>query len=247
MYVLELACRDDERQAPFEKIMENPSTFIDAEYMPTGISMKDPRSMKLESLITFFKHVRNREASHGIPNAFRFKAVLSGRKKGVLGPARYKFDVGNLEEEVVTPIPKIRRKRRKPKHAEVVQDNILDQGITLPNASDKLPSTGIPSTGNPPSTGIASTGNPPSTGISNTGIPKGLHTPDPTPTPTRTKKVSPAPRNRAVKPRLLVPDNPPAEGPSSGGPRRSPRTSVQNTLPEAGIQKPKIKKKSKKR
>ena len=68
-YYLELACRDQDRQAPFERISADPSEFIDAEYMPTDISITDPRSMKLETLLKFFKHIAEREASHGIPNA----------------------------------------------------------------------------------------------------------------------------------------------------------------------------------
>ena len=45
--------------------------------------------MKQDHLIMFFRHVSDREQSHGIENAFRFKSVLSGRKKGSLLPAQY--------------------------------------------------------------------------------------------------------------------------------------------------------------
>ena len=96
---LELACRDDERQAPFEKIVVNPSDFIEADYLPTGISIKDPCSMRLDSLIQFFKHVSQRETSHGIPNGFRFKAISSSRKKGSLLLANYKHDGNDMDQE----------------------------------------------------------------------------------------------------------------------------------------------------
>lgn len=227
--VLELACQDDERQAPFEKITQNPSDFLDADYLPTGISIKDPRSMRLESIVTFFKHVLLREASHGVPNAFRFKAVLSGRKKGVFGSAHYKDEEGNLEEhDIRIPPPKLRRKRRKPKPANVNEDRILDEDIPLPAATD---GTDIPSA------------------TAGTDTPCVLPTPDPTPSPNRNGSLSPGLRKRG-KSRLLHPESAAhqtAEGSSSIGarksPRRSPRTSVQSIPPNDGNDKPKKKKK----
>ena len=45
MVVPELACHDDNRQAPFEKIVANPSNFIDLEYLPAGLAFRDPRSI----------------------------------------------------------------------------------------------------------------------------------------------------------------------------------------------------------
>lgn len=94
--------------------MANPSEFIDPDYLPADISFKDPRSMKIESLIKFFKHVLEREQSHGIPNAFRFKAVLSSRKNGTICPAHYKHDGdGDDSENENVPPPRVRRKRRK--------------------------------------------------------------------------------------------------------------------------------------
>ncbi len=49
--------------------------------------------MKREMLITFFRHIAARETTYGIQNAFRFKAVLSKRKKGSLLPTQY-GDIG---------------------------------------------------------------------------------------------------------------------------------------------------------
>ena len=50
--------------------------------------------MKFETIVRFFKHIVEHEVSHGIENAFRFKNVLSSRRKGSLILARYK-DLGN--------------------------------------------------------------------------------------------------------------------------------------------------------
>src|ERR1700679_3378638 len=87
-----LACQDRSRQAPFERISRNPSLFIAEGFMPNGLAFKEPRSMKLDSITKFFEHVAEREVTHGIGKAFRFKAVLSSQKKGVLQPARYHDD-----------------------------------------------------------------------------------------------------------------------------------------------------------
>ncbi|KAF8811080.1 hypothetical protein BYT27DRAFT_7253210 [Phlegmacium glaucopus] len=73
MYITQhyrLACRDRHRQAPFQRIAAKPSDFIDAEYLPQGITISDPRSMKLEPIVRFFQHITDREVSHGIPHAF---------------------------------------------------------------------------------------------------------------------------------------------------------------------------------
>lgn len=141
-HVSELACRDESRQAPFEKITSNPSDFIDAEYMPTGISFKDPRSMKLESLVNFFKHISQRESSHGITQGFRFSAVLSSRKKGSLRPARYKEDGDDFERDENTPVP-TRRRRRKPQQVEpdltLLSSDITPTGLLTP---EKTPAPG---------------------------------------------------------------------------------------------------------
>ena len=53
------------------------------------MSLKDPRSMRQEDIIKFFKHIGSRQSSHGIKDAFRFKAVLSSRKQGNLYGPKY--------------------------------------------------------------------------------------------------------------------------------------------------------------
>jgi hypothetical protein len=84
--------------------------------MPTDVELKDPRSMKVDSLVKFFKHVADREDSHGISDSFKFKSVLSSRKKGTLLPARYKDDddaaIG--EDTGVPPLPRRRKRRQIP-------------------------------------------------------------------------------------------------------------------------------------
>lgn len=95
-----LASRDRNRQTPFESISSKNSDFVDQEYIPNGIKLSDPRSMNRDALIKFFQHISSREASHGIENAFRFKSILSSRKKGVLRAARYKEN--DIESDVLS-------------------------------------------------------------------------------------------------------------------------------------------------
>jgi hypothetical protein len=102
-----LACRDPDRPAPFEKIASSTSLFIDAEYLPDGIKINDPRSMKLKDMKDFFTHVGNRERCHGIREAFQFKKVLSSRKKGSIRDARYKevdSEIDHTPAPTTTPI-----------------------------------------------------------------------------------------------------------------------------------------------
>ena len=72
--------------------------------------------MKLDYLIKFFKHVSKHEASHGIPNAFRFKAILSSHKKGSICPAHYKEDGdgSKVDEELENVLAPPQRKCQKP-------------------------------------------------------------------------------------------------------------------------------------
>lgn len=134
--ILGLACKDWDRQAPFNRISSNPSDFIDPEYLPNGIKICDPRSMKLDALIKFFQHITGRETSHGITDAFRFKAVLSTRKKGVLRKPRY-----NISDAESDPAPVVVRKKRPKKTKETTQTSQAGAEVqeVIP---DQLPAPG---------------------------------------------------------------------------------------------------------
>jgi hypothetical protein len=106
--IVGLACRGRTRQAPFERIAACQSEFIAAEYLPAGVTITDPRSMKLDVMLKFFEHIAEREKSHGVTQAFRFKAILSSRKKGSILPAHYKDDgveSGDNEKSGPAPAP----------------------------------------------------------------------------------------------------------------------------------------------
>ncbi|KAF8805983.1 hypothetical protein BYT27DRAFT_7257398 [Phlegmacium glaucopus] len=107
-----LASRDTERQAPFTRISLKQSEFIQAKYIPRGVTLNDPRMMKREAMLQFFHHIAARQESHGIQDVFRFKAILSSRKKGSLLEAKY-FDTEAKQQPAPAPAP--RRKKKAPK------------------------------------------------------------------------------------------------------------------------------------
>jgi hypothetical protein len=84
-----LASGINDRQAPFTRIARKQSEFILSKYIPRGLFLKDPRAMRKEEITKFFEHVENRQSSHGIKDAFRFKAVLSSRKKAEVIKSKY--------------------------------------------------------------------------------------------------------------------------------------------------------------
>ena len=77
------------RQVPFTRIAERQSAFFAAKYLPRGLRLDHPRTVKRDDIIKFFEHIGSRQASHGVKDAFRFKQYLSSRKKGTLMPAKY--------------------------------------------------------------------------------------------------------------------------------------------------------------
>jgi hypothetical protein len=237
---IELAGRN-ERQAPFERLAENPSDFIDDEYRPTGVSLNDPRAMKRDSLILFFKHMAQREDLYGIPQAFKFHTVLSSRKKGTLIPARYKPE-GEEPGDESSPLPVPRRRRKAP------EDIGNAAALLSPDTSeDPTPVSATPATYTGPAQSSAEiTVTPakatralqiqPSANIGTgliTPVDTGLITPVDTPghTPNRLDSSSPPVRNRGnrKKGKFRIPEGerePPDEL-SLSQPRRSQRTSVQ--------------------
>ena len=210
--------------------------------------MKEPRAMKLLGLIDFFKHVLQRETSHGIKKAFRFKAVLSSRRKGTLGPSRYKDDDEDSKSNKskdTSPAP-VRRKRRKQCPAigntAILNPEISEEPLVEP-ATSILPGT--------PARPIHSSATEDGQAQTRRDIrikaivPTGLQTPIDTPEPPRILSPSPPLRNRSRASKkknlqTLTPDVPPAIV-SSSEPRRSSRKSTQNTLSTHIIEKPRRK------
>jgi hypothetical protein len=88
-FTIGLAANVNKCQAPFTSIAEKQYDFIDRKYIPSRITLKDPRSMRQDHIIKFFEHIVQRQSSHGIEDTFKFKAVLTRRKKGDLTATKY--------------------------------------------------------------------------------------------------------------------------------------------------------------
>lgn len=79
-YFQDVATGRRTRVVPFEAISKSPSIYIDPIYLPTGFVMKDPRNMKGEAIIAFFKHIADREKVHRSSDVFRFSRINGSRK-----------------------------------------------------------------------------------------------------------------------------------------------------------------------
>jgi hypothetical protein len=181
--------------------------------------------------------VLQREASHGVKNAFRFKAVLSSRKKGTLGPSHYIDDdedsqSNKSKDTHLVPLPRKHRKQRPAiGNTAILNPEISEEPLVEP-ATSTLPGTlGRPINSSATQDVQAQL----STDIRTTAIaPTGLQTPNETPDPQRILSTSPPPRNRSQKKKrktldALMPEVLPANA-SSSEPRRSSRKSVQKSI-----------------
>ena len=86
---------------------------------------KRPRSMKQEAIIKFFKHIVTQHSSHGIKDAFQFKAILTSHKKGDLDSPHY-----------IDPATAPARMAVKP---ALASDPTPDEALDLALASDPAP------------------------------------------------------------------------------------------------------------
>ena len=213
--------------------------------------------MKLDSLVKFFKHISERELSHGITNAFRFKSVLSSRKKGSIRPARYQVD-GSISDEAenseVVPIPRRRKRRKGQQEPQVPRllDNYINvetiELLTVPGnmpndkgssaeESDDLPITGRRSRNRiiTPTLSDQSTGS-----TVNIPIPAtdeiGLCTPDDTPPPPEPNLLSPANMKSQRKGKIADTIMQSNKGTASA-PRRSGRRKSKLSVPPTSKQR----------
>ena len=93
-------------QVPFTCIAERQSAFFATKYLPCGLHLDHPRTVKRDDIIKFFEHIGSWQASHGVKDAFRFKQYLSSCKKGTLMPAKYPDQIWEAPEpELELPEP----------------------------------------------------------------------------------------------------------------------------------------------
>jgi len=98
-----------EKSEPIEVVTQ--TYFIKSKYIPRGINLDDPRTMKRESIIKLFEHIAAQEVFHGVQDAFKFKNILSSCKQGALLPSRYPSAKSGANDNI-TPAPAPRRKSK---------------------------------------------------------------------------------------------------------------------------------------
>lgn len=144
-FAVGLACGGKKRQTPFQRLSEKQSDFILAKYLPPDVTLQSPRAMHREVMVKVFKHIAAREASHGVKDAFRFRAVLSSRKQGTLGPACY-FD---SKLEGVRPAPAVTK--TNPKRQRGGKHRTSHNAREDPVAIDRQPAQQFPAVSTPAS------------------------------------------------------------------------------------------------
>jgi hypothetical protein len=75
-----------------------------SKYLPRGLKLLDPRAMRQEDIVKFFKHISTRQISHGVRDAFRFKAVMTSRKGSNLDKTHYIDPLANPALLVMDPL-----------------------------------------------------------------------------------------------------------------------------------------------
>lgn len=92
--------------------------------------------MKREDIIKFFQHIATRETSHGVKNAFRFKAVLSSRKNGDICATSYCDEHPAQAPEITEETTLYPALGRQPRPALTQQ---LDPALTEPTSLVQVP------------------------------------------------------------------------------------------------------------
>ena len=75
-----LASGNTKKHVPFGALGVHQRQFIESKYLPNGFTFEDPRNLKKGQILEFFKHVRERQESHGPSEAFRFLKYVKGRE-----------------------------------------------------------------------------------------------------------------------------------------------------------------------
>ena len=113
---IELASQGASSHVPFADIRRRQSSYIAPEYMPAGITIRDPRNMSLQDVKEFLTNVAERQQNMTLPKVFRFKKVATSRKaNGTLTPAIYPGDMEEAAAEQLREQKEKEKRRRAPR------------------------------------------------------------------------------------------------------------------------------------
>jgi len=80
---------------PYATIEENQEAFIERKYLPPGMVLRKPRTMKEGDIAKLFEYIAHRQELHGAEDAFQF-ASIKHKNKGPLR-AKYPAPVPNVD------------------------------------------------------------------------------------------------------------------------------------------------------
>src|SRR5271168_1671546 len=84
----ELASGFRKNHVPFGQLIGHTSRFVDPKYLPQTIAFKDPHNMTKEAIVELCTHIRERQETHGVHDAFVFRQYAD---KGKMIPAEYRI------------------------------------------------------------------------------------------------------------------------------------------------------------
>jgi hypothetical protein len=76
-----LASEKKQKQVPYTRLQSDTSIFVGDEYLPTNITIKDPRNMHKDDIITLLRHIHGKQNTDGVENAFRFKVYIKEKEE----------------------------------------------------------------------------------------------------------------------------------------------------------------------
>ena len=98
---------------PYARLAKNQSRYIEAKYVPNGITLIEPRSLKQADGFNFLKHIATRQALHKPPDVFRFSRVgISRKTKEADRHRRAKYPDEQTEESSASETPLAPKKKR---------------------------------------------------------------------------------------------------------------------------------------
>ncbi|GLB45143.1 hypothetical protein LshimejAT787_2000480 [Lyophyllum shimeji] len=102
-----LASGYTERAAPYGALKGDNRKFVDAEYIPSELTLQEPGNLKMDELKKLLNFWRERKAMYGVWNMFRFAKWIRG-KEGMVA-AIY----SNLPRDAAPPRTRRKRKSKK--------------------------------------------------------------------------------------------------------------------------------------
>lgn len=117
------------KQPPYTSIELEQEKFIKRKYLPSGMVLRQARTMKEGEIIQLFDHIAHRQERYGAEDAFRFRS-FKHKVKGILR-AKYPVEAPGVEESDASD------DQRQQAPAKRVRRQIRSKKANRPVASDE--------------------------------------------------------------------------------------------------------------